>query len=73
MTTRMNPTQYGPDRATAQSWLDREPRPVIGPASLLRELRRRAGAPIRIRRDTNARRYTFLQGFDRITVSIFLP
>ena len=67
----MKTRTIGPDRATYRHWLDREARAVIDPASVLRELRRKFGAPSRIVRRSGWTAYTWLSGFDLKTVSIY--
>lgn len=63
--------QYGPDRATYRHWLDRDNRPVIGPASVLRTFRNRFGAPTSIARRPERTVYVWQNGFDRHAVSVF--
>lgn len=68
---KTTPETYGPDRATYKHWLDRDSRPIIGAASVLRTFRRKYGAPDRIRRSERATSYTWLSGFELQTVTIW--
>lgn len=62
---------YGPDRAIYRHWLDREPKAVIGIASVLRAFRRRLGAPTSIVRNPGRVAYVWQAGFDRHSITVF--
>lgn len=67
----MKTEQYGPDRATYRHWLDRETKPVIGTASVLRKFRRTLGMPTAIVRSAGIRTYVWQHCFDRHIISVF--
>ncbi len=67
----MKTALHGPDRATYRHWLDREPRAVIGAASVLSTFRNKYGSPSRIVRRNGWTAYSWLSGFDLQTVTIY--